>query len=149
MLFVISQIKCEIQLKFYALIHPNYEFCMQLSHYKSTMLWFCCRESFDRRAPKRKQVVKVKKSFPTFSRNSISNRPPAALPEDEEISFENHPQYVPIGTHMYTHTLPALGSRQNSVEYESVKPRSNTIPKLKDANTVLTQGKNVTCSYVQ
>ena len=106
---------------------------------------FCYSESFDQRAPKRKQVVKMKKSLPILPCKTISDRPPAALPEDEEISFENHPEYVPIG--VYTHTMPALGSRQNSVEYECVKPRSNTIPKLRDANTVLTQGKNVTCSY--
>ena len=83
----------------------------------------------------------MKKSFPTLPRKSISDRPPAALPEDTETPFEDDAEYVPIGT--YVHTLPALGSRQSSVEYECVKPRSGTIPRLKDANSILTQGKSI------
>ena len=80
----------------------------------------------------------MKKSFPTLPRKTISDRPPAALPEDAEIPFEDNPEYVPIGSY----TLPGLGSRQSSADYECVKPRSNTIPRLKDANLQLTQGKN-------
>ena len=86
-------------------------------------------------------MVKLKKSLPTLPRKTISDRPPAALPEDTETPFEDDPIYVPVDA--YTNTLPALGSRQSSVEYECVKPRSSTIPRLKDANTVLTQGKNL------
>ena len=80
----------------------------------------------------------MRKSFPTLPRKTISDRPPAALPEDAEIPFEDNPEYVSIGSY----TLPVLGSRQSSVDYECVKPRSSTIPRLKDANSLLTQGKN-------
>ena len=80
----------------------------------------------------------MKKSFPTLPRKTISDRPPAALPEDAEIPFEDNPEYIPIGYN----TLPSLDSRRSSAEYECVKPRSSTIPRLKNATLQLTQGKN-------
>ena len=70
---------------------------------------------------------------------TIRNRPPAALPGDTETSSEGQHDIVTVDSN----TSSPTGS-QSSMDYEYVEPiKPNTIPRLKDANTVLTQGKSL------
>ena len=105
--------------------------------YTNPWLLFCHSKTFDLRKPKRQYGVKVKRSLPILPSKSISDRPPAALPKDAKTPVEDDCE-VPATVDSHTHL--ALNS-QSSVEYEYVKTKPNTFPKMKDANAVLT-GKN-------
>ena len=96
---------------------------------------FCYSESFELRAPKRKQGVRRKKRLPIPPRRTIGNRPPAALPGDAENSFKDQNDEIAIDSNTSSPT-----DSRSSMEYAYVK--RNTIPRLIDANAVLTQGKN-------
>ena len=114
-------------------------------HVHVTKNKFSCSDSFDLRAPKRRNVVKMKLS--TLPHGSISQRPPAALPENGNTTTEDESDYDDYSNidinDSQAHTSSALETTTDD-QYDYVitgwKSTSNTIPRQKNAAAMLAQG---------
>ena len=85
----------------------------------------------------------MKKNSPIAPHRTINDGPPVTLPGDMETSFEGQHDYVSIDSN-----TSSLTDSQSSMEYGHVKSKKlNIIPRLKDANVVLTQGKGLNTHY--
>ena len=85
----------------------------------------------------------MKKNSPIPPQRTVSDGTPATLPVDTETSFEGQHDYVTIDSN-----TSSLTDSQSSTEYDHVKSKKpNTIPRLKDANAVLTRGKSLKTYY--
>ena len=86
----------------------------------------------------------MKKNSPIAPHRTSSDGPPATLPGDMETSFEGQHDYVTIDLN-----TSSLTDSQSSMEYDHVKSKKlNIIPRLKDANVVLTQGEFKNALYL-
>ena len=105
--------------------------------------YICCSESFNLRAPKRKQGLRKQERFYTTPRKTISERPPAPLPVNAETSVEEHKDYATI----HYSTMPATRSdRPTTALYDFVKPslRFSSTPRKMNAEAFKNFGKNLT-----
>ena len=94
--------------------------------------------------------MRGKQNSQTLPRQTIRDRPPAALPENAEISNqgdqedqEDNQDYATIKSDISSASDEKL---QTAIVYDYVHPKPHTIPRLKDANTALTsvtQRKNL------
>ena len=85
----------------------------------------------------------MKKNSPIAPHRTSSDGPPATLPGDMETSFEGLHDYVSIDSN-----TSSLTDSQSNMEYDHVKSKKlNKIPRLKDANVVLTRGKGLKMHY--
>ena len=98
---------------------------------------FCCSESFDLRAPKRRHGVRMKNK----SRQTISNRPPAPLPKEAE-DVDDDADYATVNLRVDGTATLALGRK--SLVYDYARPKYNTIniPRVHSSTITPAQGKN-------
>ena len=83
--------------------------------------------------------MRVKQTSQTLPHQTIRDRPPAPLPENAEISDQEDQDQEDNQDYATIHSsLTSDKKLQTDLVYDFVNTKPHTIPRLKDANAVLT-----------